>query len=243
MGAILSHRLEIRNQTQIARFNRRNTGKVDRRRLHSLGAGEESVFYRTKIAEFDPVLVHMTLDASGSMNGDKWRRSLSVAVALAVASEKIENLDLVISMRAAVGDNAVIAIIYDSREDTPSKIKTLFPYLATNGGTPEGLCFAAIMDDLLTEKHGERYFLNVSDGEPAYGEYCGEAAWKHTREQVNRIRGEGLKILSYYVQDNSYYGSNTKQAFEVMYGKDASYIDVTRIPSVVSTLNRLFLDR
>jgi hypothetical protein len=243
MGAILSHRLEIRNQTQLARFNRRNTGKIDRRRLHSLGAGDDSVFYRTRITEFDPVLVHMTLDASGSMQGDKWRRTMSVAVALAVAAEKIENLDLVVSIRASIGDHAVIAIIYDSREDTPAKIKALFPYLATNGGTPEGLCFAAIMDDLLAEKHGERYFLNVSDGQPAHPEYGGELAWKHTREQINRIRGEGLKILSYYVQDRSSNADETRHAFEVMYGKDASYIDVTRVPSVVSTLNRLFLDR
>lgn len=240
MGNILASKLSIRNQNQVTKFNRRSHGKVDKRRLAFLGAGEDSVFYKLRISEYSPVLAHMSIDASSSMHGQKWQQALTVGIAVAVASSKIENLDFVLSMRAGVGA-ATIAIIYDSRIDKPAKMKQLFPYLTTKGNTPEGLCFAAIMDDILAERHGERYFINLSDGMPMFGGYGGETAYRHTRDQVNRIRGEGLNVLSYYISDDGY--GESREGFSVMYGKDAAYIDVASISSLAGTLNRLFLER
>jgi len=245
MGNILAHRLQIRNMKRVTRFTRRDRGNIERRRLHALGAGDVSVFFRDKTTKFSPVLAHMTLDASSSMCGEKWTRALSVGIAVAVAASKINNLDFVLSMRAGVGPPCM-AIIYDSRVDKPMKIKQLFPYLTTIGNTPEGLCFAAIMDDLLKERHGERFFINLSDGQPWYNGYTGQSAWKHTREQVNILRGSGLRILSYFIsyRDDYRWGSDTsKQGFEAMYGKDAQFIDVQRITTLARTLNRLFLIR
>jgi len=245
-GAILAQRLSIRNQNQLTKYNRRPRGSLDKRRLASLGSGDESVFYRLKLTEFKPIHLHMTLDASGSMCGNPWKKALTVAVAVAVAAEKIENLELTISMRAAPGDNyATIAIIYDSRKDKVSKIKQLFPYLCTNGITPEGLTFAAIMNELLNVKADDKYFINLSDGMPWYEGYSGESAYRHTREQVNRLKDEGIKVLSYFITEGRYgYTDNSSRtAFNKMYGKDASFIDVQKLPSLVATLNKLFLER
>jgi hypothetical protein len=245
MGNVLAHRLQIRNMKRITRFTRRDRGNIERRRLHAIGAGDTSVFFKDKTTKFSPVLAHMSLDASSSMTGEKWTRALSVGIAVAVAASKIKNLDFVLSMRAGVGPPCM-AIIYDSRVDKPMKIKQLFPYLTTIGNTPEGLCFAAIMDDLLSERHGDRFFINLSDGQPWYNGYTGQSAWKHTREQVNILRGSGLKVLSYFIsyRDNYGWGSDSsKQGFETMYGKDAQFIDVKRITTLARTLNRLFLIR
>ena len=248
MGKVLAHKLAIRNQNQTMRYNRRPRGKIDKRRLSQLGAGDTSVFYNTRTTAFQPVLAHMSIDASGSMNGQKWSDALAVGIAVAVAADTITNLDIVISIRAgdggysAYGDSATIAIIYDSREDNPSKIKKLFPFITTAGNTPEGLCFAAILDTLVKEKHGDRYFINLSDGEPWFGQYSGSHAHKHTRTQVNHMRDSGMNILSYFVSSGPPTPAN-KSSFTVMYGKDASFIDVTKVSSIASTLNKLFLVR
>lgn len=247
-GAILAQRLQVRNQTQVTKFNRKTEGQLDKRRLHALGFEDDTVFYRLREVAYNPVFVHITLDASGSMQGDRWEKALTVCVALAVAAEKIENLNVVVSIRAGVDNYATISIIYDSRVDTTAKIKSLFKYLTVTGSTPEGLAYAAILDEILNVKAEERYFINLSDGEPCWTDYSGESAWKHTREQVNIIRNEGIHVLSYFVGNDShdsYYSSyrGSKAAFQVMYGKDASFINVTQVPSLVTTLNRLFLQR
>ena len=82
----------------------------------------------------------------------------------------------------------------------------------------------------------------MSDGEPMYQYYHGTAAAEHTRSQVNAIRQSGSKVLSYFIGENkSFTGRRPHEDFKIMYGKDASFIDVTSIPSIVSTLNKLFL--
>ena len=46
-------------------------------------------------------------------------------------------------------------------------IKNLFPLLRCTGGTPEGLCFKAIMDLIIEgDNNTNKYFINFSDGEP-----------------------------------------------------------------------------
>ena len=242
LGKLLAQKLSIRNQTKIARRIRRKRGHIYRRRLAAIGAGERDVFQTVTKTKFDPVLLHLTLDASGSMGGNKWGQGMGVGVSLAQAASEIENLDVVISIRAgdfSVSENfATIAIIYDSRKDTMTKIRSLFPLLRPNGNTPEGLCFQALMKELIAEKHGERYFVNISDGDPWFHEYAGNPAYHHTREQVNQLRGNGLKVMSYYVG-----WGDDHDGFRMMYGKDAEFIDVTQIAGLVRTLNKLFLRR
>ena len=102
------------------------------------------------------------------------------------------------------------------------------------------------MDDLLAERPGERFFINLSDGQPYYCGYSGASAWKHTREQINILRGSGLKIMSYFISDRGdylYSSGDSREGFETMYGKDAQFIEVDRITSLTRTLNRLFLIR
>jgi hypothetical protein len=242
-GSILAHRLSIRNQNKVTEYNRREQGKLDKRRLHALGFNDTSVFNILKVAEFDPVHVHLTIDASSSMSGVAWQKALTVGIALAVAASKIQNLNVTISIRAGTSGYATISVIYDSTKDKVVKIKQLFPYLTTCGTTPEGLTFQAYMDDLLgAARESQKYFVNLSDGEPYYDTYSGPSAWKHTRTQVNRLRSEGIKVLSYFVSNNRTRG-RSREAFHTMYGKDASYIDTEQITSLIATLNKKFLER
>ena len=246
MGSILARRLLVRNEKDVTKFNRQNKGHIDRHQLHQLGYDMEQVFERIVIDQHKPVYVHLDIDASGSMSGDKWQRSLTVAVALAKAAETIKNLRVEVAIRAGgEGSYAYVCICYDSAVDKFAKVRSLFPYLRPGSSTPEGLCFEALMKHLLADQNEHRYFVNFSDGEPAFTNYHGEVAVKHTREQVNKMRSEGIKVLSYFIEDNrgyNSYGYGT-QNFKGMYGKSSLFIDVAQICAVVKTLNDMFLQK
>jgi nitric oxide reductase activation protein len=92
----------------------------------------------------------------------------------------------------------------------------------------------------------ESYFLNISDGEPNFGNdsisYSRDVAVKHTAEMVKRIKQRGIGVLSYFVSDYTPYESS-KQVFSKMYGKDAKFIDVNGLVPITRTLNELFLKK
>ena len=198
-------------------------------------------------------MLHLSLDASGSMNGNKWLKVISVATALAYVSSKIKNIEVVITIR---GDREIpiVAVVYDSRKDRFQKARTLFPCLSPGGSTPEGLCFKATMD-LITECSSEYdvYFINFSDGEPGcgvrtkdgYKSYGGDEALNHTRRQVLAMYEENVKVLSYFIDGgSSIHGTNYNiswNAFKKMYGEDAVKVNVENSVEVVRTLNKLLL--
>ena len=92
----------------------------------------------------------------------------------------------------------------------------------------------------------DSYFLNISDGEPYFGnssfQYSGQPAFEHTRKMVKQIEGMGIKTLSYFVDD---YSNSTEPSagFKRMYGKGAKKIDVTNVAQITKTMNELFLTK
>lgn len=254
MGQVLAHRLAVRNDPQITHFTRQQHGKIDRRILSQLGMDIENVFKRTTVDNYKPVMVHISLDASGSMGGRKWEKCITVATAMAYVASKIQNVEVVITIR---GDQEIpmVAVVYDSRRDNFQKVRSLFPYLSPNGSTPEGLCFKATLD-LITECTGEYdvYFINFSDGEPGtyirrkgeYKSYGGSTAYDHTRRQVQAMREAGVKVLSYFISD---YDVSRMQymssyvPFKKMYGEDAVFVNVQNVTEVLRTLNKLLIKK
>jgi hypothetical protein len=253
MGQILVHRLQVRNDPVVTTFTRQDHGRIDRRILAQLGMEIESVFKRTTVENFKPVMLHLSLDASGSMRGKKWQQCMTVATALCYVASKIRNIEVVVTIR---GDSEIpmVAVVHDSRVDNFQKVRNLFPYLDPTGSTPEGLCFKATLD-LITECAGEydTYFINFSDGEPGtsvrrggeYRNYGGEEAYNHTRRQVQAMRDAGVKILSYFISE---YGTSkihnySYQAFKKMYGENAVLVNVKNVTEVLRTLNNLLLKK
>jgi hypothetical protein len=252
MGSILANRLQVRNDPTITHFTRQAHGKIDRRILSQLGMDIENVFKRTTVDSYNPVLLYLSIDASGSMSGEKWTQVMTVATALAFASGKVRNMDVVITLRGNLSSGLpTVAVVYDSRVDSFVKAKTLFPHLHTAGSTPEGLCYPATLE-LMEEcaKTHTTYFINFSDGEPGCGfryngrhiDYGGENAYKQTKGMVNRIRELGIRVMSYFITDGHYYsGSNSKTMFKDMYGQDAEFVDVRNVIQILKTLNKLLL--
>jgi hypothetical protein len=256
MGQILTHKLQVRNEPQVTHFTRQEHGKIDRRILSQLGMDIENVFKRTTVDSYNPALLYLSVDASGSMWGGKWERVMTVMTALAFAADKIKNLDVIVSLRGNLSSGIpTVAVIYDSRADNFVKAKTLFPYLCSMGSTPEGLCYPSTLE-LMEEcvKTHTVYFVNFSDGEPGCSfkhngkgfDYGGSAAHKQTKSMVRQMRELGIRVMSYFISEYSYNStgnSYTKQAFREMYGQDAEFVDVKNVVSVLKTLNKLLLVR
>jgi hypothetical protein len=260
MGAILEHRLQVRNDPMFTKQTRLPQGGLDRRLLAQLGMDITSVFQKSRVDQHRPAMLHLTIDASGSMSGNKWSRCITVAVALAYVGSKIRNIDTVVSIRGGQ-DMPMVAILFDSRRDQfPTFIKNMTKVMPA-GATPEGLCFKATMDLVLESANThDVYFINFSDGEPAfdytrrkamdksgvnqYFSYGGELAITHTRKMVKMIKDRGVKVLSYFIsEDGNYYADITFERFRKMYGEDAVKVNISNATEVVRTVNKLLLSR
>ena len=257
LGTILGRKLSIRTESRDTKYTRKDTGRIDKRLIAELGFGNSNVFSQTFVDCYPDAFLHISVDASGSMNGSKWTRTMKSVTAMVKAIDMIEGVDVVVSFRSTQDSQSgrsrnsgyypIMLIAYDSRKDTLVKVKTLWKYLRVNGTTPEGLCYEAIMDEMVEGmKDRESYFLNFSDGMPMFGnddvDYHHTEALDHTKKMVKEIRSRGIKVLSYYIGD-SYSGDRYMGDFKRMYGKDSEFVDVTSVTAVSRTMNRKFLEK
>ena len=253
-GSMLGRKLQIRAEIKTTKFTRLNSGKIDKRLLAAVGFQGENLFYQTSTDKYKNVHLHVSVDASSSM-GPKWKKTMTTLVAIAKAASMINNVSVCISFRSGISSNSsggnhmpYIVMAYDSRKDKFNKIVQLFHMLYPAGSTPEGLTFQAILKHIPMGTHElDSYFVNISDGEPAFdGGYYGAIAAKHTKKQVSKIREAGVSVISYFVESaDSIYAktSNETTLFRTMYGKDAQFIDVRNITQVAHTLNKKFLSK
>ena len=248
LGTILGKKLKTRNEERINNTPRMKSGKLNGRMLHEIGFGNFQIFDQININTATPCLLHISIDARSSMGGDKWYNTQTAAVAIAKAASMTDNMNVVISYRgiyynSGQGCQPLMMIAYDSRKDKFQKIQNLFKFISPSGTTPEGLCFEAILKELVKTKNGtDSYLINFSDGWPGFDNkeisYGGQYAVDHTAEQVKKVRQAGVGVLSYFISDG-YYGSSKTQ-FEKMYGKDSEFINVDNMTQLAKTLNKKF---
>lgn len=221
LGKHLGKKLQVRGEINITKFIRKLTGKIERRLLFGIGAGLEDVFTKSIIQKYNRARLHISVDASSSMDTDsKWLPTMTCLTAICVAASMVENLTVSVSFRTThtLSDGVelpYIVLAYDSNKDKISKVRQIFPYLKPHGCTPEGLAFESTMDKFIIGKKTDgqdHYFLNISDGEPCYKIeagvnkykmgflYNGESAVLHTKRQIEKIRLAGVNVLSYFIK-------------------------------------------
>jgi hypothetical protein len=257
LGTLLGKKLQVRSESRETIFSRLKKGKIDGRMIASLGYDNENVFFTKEVDQFKKANLHISIDYSGSMSGDKLRKCIVSTVAIVKACEMARNINVQVSVRSTDrGGNCLpyVAIIHDSRRDTFRQFARYMSILQANNTTPEGLCFEAILKQLVpSTNESQSYFLNFSDGQPSYSisrgsddiQYSGEPAALHTKKQVKKIRDSGIEVLSYFITD---YGSNFEHSsdwrvFKTMYGNDAKYVNVENMFEVAKTMNELFLSK
>ena len=253
LGTIIGKKLQVRSESRTLKNSRLDSGRIDKRLIAELGFGNSKVFSTTFVEQYNDAILHISVDASGSMGGDKWRNTMTAVVAICKAASMISGLDVVVSFRTThhsgqrYNGQPMVAIGYDSRVDKFRKIENLWPNLYPGGTTPEGLCYEAIMKDFVpSASNRDSYFLNFSDGMPMFGDdgfdYYGHEALQHTKKQVKEIIKKGIKVMSYFIGD-SYDNDRNMDDFKTMYGKDAEFVDVTKVSSLAKTMNNLFLEK
>ena len=258
IGKKLLHKLRIRNEQITLASKRLKVGKIDPRRIYA-ASFEEDLFYKIDRATYKPISLHVSIDGSGSMDGTKWRQVLTNTVALGYVALKMDNIDLTISIRTS-GKNPnsssmnahipLLILAFDSKKHTLRDLRKLANY-RTNGLTPEGMCLNALNEFIPNSSYYlDSYLINMSDGYPTFEmgkdlNYRGEEAILDTAKAVKNIKKKGVKILSYFIQSSS---TKTKEKelienFQIMYGKEASFINPKNLHEVTKTLNNLFLER
>ena len=246
MGTILGKRIAVRSEERETINPRQKNGRIDKRMVAALGYDYVNVFSTKEVDRFKKVMLHVTIDGSGSMSGSVWDDTLAVTIAICKAASMVSNLNVQVSIRGTWGNKPYICMAYDSRFDKFEKVKRLFPALHANGTTPEGLCYQAILKHFVeSNKDMDSYFLNICDGEPTFSNqqcsYSGRNALLHTKKMVGQIKDMGIQVMSYFVGGSSY--SSSSDNFKTMYGSDSRFIDVKQIVPIIKTMNELFMKK
>ena len=249
LGKILGKKLQVRNDARTLKSTRLETGKIDRRLISQLGYNNVNVFHKIITDRFKDYFIHISIDASGSMNGDKFYNSITSAVAIAQAASMTTGIRVQISLRGTSnigkssdrGPRCTTIVAYDSKTDKMSKIRNLFQYLDLFGMTPEGVAFKSIEKQIIQDANGcECVFINYSDGFPtAMGTYATTPA-DYTRLVMKQFREQGISILSYFITSSDYFDLNK---FKRMYGNDAEHINPENMLQVARTMNSKFLEK
>ena len=258
LGIILGKKLQIRNESRETVFSRLKKGKIDGRMIASLGYDNENVFYTNEVDQFKKGNLHISIDYSGSMSGDKLRRAITSTVAIVKACQMARNINVQVSARSTDSGQRqlpYIVMVYDSRKNSLKDFYKYMSMLQAHNTTPEGLCFEAIQKYLIpTTNDTDSYFLNFSDGQPCYSishgtddiNYSGFAAAEHTNRQVKKMQASGINVLSYFITDMSedrFERSSDWEIFKKCYGKDAKYVNVENMMQVAKTMNEMFLTK
>ena len=258
IGKKLLHKLRIRNEQITLASKRLKTGKIDPRRIYAANF-EDDLFYKIDRSNYKPISLHVSIDGSGSMEGTKWQQVLTNTIALGYVALKMDNIDLTISIRTS-GRNPnlssqtaqipLLILAFDSKKHTLRDLKRLAYYKA-KGLTPEGMCLNALNEYIPNSSYYlDSYLINMSDGYPTFEatkglKYKGKEAILDTAKAVKNIKKKGVNILSYFIQSKTteIKEKELNENFQIMYGKEASFIDPKNINEVTKTLNNLFLEK
>ena len=241
--------LKNRNTIKQDIFENLKRGKLNSRKLFQ-APYKDNVFYRVEKEDYKYTFLHISLDLSGSMRGEKLGQTIQTAIAIAYAACNLKSFDVEISLRGTfrVNKNSskeqpLLAYAFDSRKHS---VKNLYKFrkLQTHGMTPEGICLDLIKKDLPKPSHyQEVYLLNISDGMPNIGsvKYNFSTAINHTRHVIKSYKDSNIGVLSYFISDTWDNQGRSSDDFKKMYGKGAKFIDVTNVSFIAKTINNLLL--
>ena len=262
MGSLLGKKLQLHNESRERVDNRLYTGKIDGKRIAHAGYDIESVFKQVRVDKCKNANIHISLDASGSMGGEKWHATVQTTMAIAKAAKYAQGISVQVSLRTTnsfsrTGEDATLVLAYDSTKNPISHLVTVMRQVDLNSTTPEGLCFEGLLKKGMLKRGTDTmdsYFLNISDGQPSMGGYGGTTAINHTRNVINKMKAElNIKVIAFWIEYSSQsvtleqvrdrfnqpHGSGA--CFRMMYGNDATVVDSKSAMSIAQQLNKRFL--
>ena len=234
LGAILGRKLLVRRESRSLEHNRLRNGRIDTKRIAHAGYGIESIFNQINVESKRDAVIHLTLDASGSMCGERWNNSIKLSAALIKAVSMVEGLELQISTRDSGNFGSshlpVLTVLYDSKINKPQYGYRVLAVTRAGSLTPEGICLEALMDKKILKpstQGTDSYLINICDGDPFFEGngnkaryYAREEALNHTRKQVTRMNNElQVKHAGFFFGGE---GEGAYTRFKQMYGAKQS---------------------
>ena len=253
LGKQLLKKLKVRNTVKKDIFENQKKGKLNSSKLYQ-APFNENLFYRIEKEDYKNIFIHISLDLSGSMRGEKLTQTIQTAVAIAYAACNLKGFDVEISLRGTIDPNKsksmhssnqvpVLAYAFNSKKDSIKKLQR-FKKLITCGMTPEGICLDQVRKDLPSPSYyQEVYLVNISDGLPniSSASYNFSTAINHTAKVVNEYKKDNIGLLSYFIHDTWDKTQKAEGTFKTMYGKSAKYININNVSSVADSINNLLL--
>jgi hypothetical protein len=257
-GRLLARKLQLRNEERVTKTTRLKEGKIDRRLIHEIGFDNYQIFNKINIKTYKPVHIHVSIDQSGSMSGERFEKSMQLAAMFATAATMLKNVHVCVTLRGQSGYDPHIAYIFDSRKHGIQQITNVFTNCYATGSTPESLTFAAIEKEIKKDAlNAESYFINICDGEPTCSyrsqngtrlrSYSGHYARKHCKDQMKRMEKYGIKFMAYFLTEDSGYSSyyasygmnNIRECYEDRVIKINGIHEIT---TIAKTMNAKLLD-
>ena len=102
-GKKLLKQLKIRNEEQRLETNHLKKGKLDSKRLYAANY-TDNIFKKIDIKTYKKINIHLSIDGSGSMKGNKWNSVLKNTTAIAYVATKLNNINLKVSIRTTAKD-------------------------------------------------------------------------------------------------------------------------------------------
>ena len=257
-GRLLAKKLQLRNEERVTKTTRLKEGKIDRRLIHEIGFDNYQIFNKINIKTYKPVHIHVSIDQSGSMSGERFEKSIQLAAMFATAATMLKNVHVCVTLRGQSGYDPYIAYIFDSRKHGIQQITNVFTNCYATGSTPESLTFAAIEKEIKKDAlNAESYFINICDGEPTCSyrsqngtglrSYSGYYARKHCKDQMKRMEKYGIKFMAYFLTEDrnysSYYASHGMNNIRECYEDRVIKINgIHEITTIAKTMNAKLLD-
>ena len=132
LGTLLGKKLQVRSESRTLKNSRLDSGRIDKRLIVELGFGNSKVFSTTFVEQYNDAILHISVDASGSMSGEKWTNTMTLWLRF-VKHSMISGLDVAVSFRTthhgsggrSYNGQPMVAIGYDSRVNKFKHIENL----------------------------------------------------------------------------------------------------------------------
>ena len=253
LGRNLLSKLKVRNVTKSDIFENQKKGKLNSKKLFQ-ASFNDNLFYRIEKESYKDTFIHISLDLSGSMRGEKLSKTIQTAVAISYAACNLQNFDVEISLRGTIDPNKsksmhssdqipILAYAFNSKTHSVKQLNR-FKSLVTCGMTPEGICLDEVRKNLPRPSHNkEVYLLNISDGLPniSSAAYNFSVAINHAARVIKEYKRDNVGVLSYYIHDTWDQTQKAEGTFKKIYGNTAKFIDINNMSLVANTINRLLL--
>ena len=260
LGTMLGHKLQIRDQVRDTKHTRLKSGKIDGRLLHQCGYDVLNIFQKIDIDMYKPNVIHISIDASSSMNGSKWANTQTAVLAIAKACSMIQNIAVEVSYRYEMNINGKSSVVlvnaYNSKKHKVDHMAKIALLLQPIECTVDSLCIRYQLDRKLikpTTSETTSYFINFSDGGPgttvydnnnAQINYNGISAHRHIEKCRKDLEAIGVKVMSYFIGSSNHGNNRTVEQFTTDWGKaNSSFIDVTELLPLAKSLNQMFLSK